>query len=333
MSDARFDVLGIGNAIVDVLAHSDDAFLAAHEITKGAMSLIDAARATELYDKMEPAIEVSGGSAANTMVGVAELGGRSAYVGKVKNDQLGEVFAHDIRAAGVSYETSFAADGEPTARCLIMVTPDAQRSMNTFLGASATLSPSDVIEDDVAAASVTYLEGYLFDPAPAREAFYKAAGIAHGAGRKVALTLSDPFCVDRYRAEFLHLIETEVDILFANEDELKALYQTDTFDDGLQALMHHCPMAGLTRSEHGSVVLWHEEVHVIAARPVAKVVDTTGAGDAYAAGFLFGLATGAEARTCGQLGALAAAEIISHFGARPEADLKALAKAANLLPG
>jgi len=331
MSDARFDVLGIGNALVDVLAHSTDDFLSQNGITKGAMNLIDAARATDLYGRMEPAVEISGGSAANTMVGIAELGGRAAYIGKVKADQLGEVFAHDIRAAGVGFDVAAATEGEPTGRCLIMVTPDAQRSMNTFLGASSTLEPADVRADDVAASEVTYLEGYLFDPAPAREAFYKAANIAHQAGRKVSLTLSDPFCVDRYRAEFLHLIETEVDILFANEAELKSLYQTESFDDGLQALMHHCPMAGLTRSEHGSVVLWNDEVHVISAYPVDQVVDTTGAGDAYAAGFLFGLAKGKDAKTCGQLGSLAAAEIISHFGARPEADLKKLAGEAGLL--
>jgi len=331
MSDARFDVLGIGNALVDVLAHSSDDFLTENGIAKGAMNLVDAERATALYGKMEPAVEISGGSAANTVVGIAELGGRAAYVGKVKADQLGEVFAHDIRAAGVSYTVDMAPEGEPSGRCLIMVTPDAQRSMNTFLGASSTLAPVDVRADDVAASEVTYLEGYLFDPAPAKEAFYKAANIAHQADRKVSLTLSDPFCVDRYRDEFLHLIETEVDILFANEAELKSLYQTDSFDDGLQALMHHCPMAGLTRSEHGSVVLWNDEVHVISAKPVDKVVDTTGAGDAYAAGFLFGLAKGKDAKTCGQLGSMAAAEIISHFGARPEADLKALAKEARLL--
>ncbi len=331
MSDARFDVLGIGNAMVDVLAHSSDEFLAQNGIAKGAMSLIDAERATQLYARMEPAVEISGGSAANTMVGVAGFGGRAAYIGKVKADQLGEVFAHDIRAAGVAFDGEMAHEGEPTGRCLILVTPDAQRSMNTFLGASATLTPADVKGDDVAASEITYLEGYLFDPAPAREAFYKAAGIAHVAGRKVALTLSDPFCVDRYRDEFRHLIDTEVDILFANEAELKSLYQTSSFDEGMQTLMRHCPVAALTRSEHGSVVLWHDEVHVISAKPVKKVVDTTGAGDSYAAGFLYGFARGADAQTCGHLGSLAAAEVISHFGARPEADLKALAGKAGLL--
>ncbi len=333
MSDASIDVLGIGNAIVDVLAHSDDAFLTTNGIEKGSMSLIDTARADELYSLMAPAIEISGGSAANTMVGVAGLGGAAAYIGKVRDDQLGAVFAHDIGAAGVSFDTAKAVEGEPTARCLIMVTPDAQRSMNTFLGASATLSPEDVDPGHIASAAVTYLEGYLFDPAPAKEAFYKAADAAHAAGRRVALTLSDSFCVDRYREEFLHLVETQVDVLFANEDELKALYQTDSFDDGLQALRNHCPVAGLTRSEHGSVVLWGDEVHVISAAPVDKVVDTTGAGDLYAAGFLFGLAHGRDAKTCGHLGSLAAAEIISHFGARPEADLKALASEAGLLAG
>ncbi len=331
MTASRFDVLGIGNAIVDVLAHADDAFLAANAITKGAMTLIDDARAEELYAAMGPAVEISGGSAANTIHGVAAFGGKGAFVGKVRNDQLGQVFAHDIRAAGVQFATPIAEAGAATARCFILVTPDAQRSMSTYLGAAGALTPDDVIEADVADAGVTYLEGYLFDPAPARAAFYKAAKIAHGAGRKVALTLSDSFCVDRYRADFLKLIESEVDILFANEAELKSLYETESFDDALQALGHHCPVAALTRSEHGSVVLWDSEVHVISASPVAKVVDTTGAGDQYAAGFLYGVATGRDAATCGHLGSLAAAEVISHFGARPEADLAALAKSAGLM--
>ncbi len=331
MTTPRFDVLGIGNAIVDVLAHSDDAFLSANGITKGAMTLIDDARAEELYGKMGPAVEISGGSAANTIHGVSALGGKGAFVGKVRDDQLGEVFAHDIRAAGVHFATPVAISGPATARCFIMVTPDAQRSMNTYLGAAGALTPDDVIEADVANAAVTYLEGYLFDPAPARAAFYKAAKAAHAAGRKVALTLSDAFCVDRYRADFLKLIDSEVDILFANEVELKSLYETDSFDDAMQKLGRHCPIAALTRSEHGSVVVWHDEVHVISAKPVAKVVDTTGAGDQYAAGFLFGVANGKDAATCGHLGSLAASEIISHFGARPEADMKALARDAGLL--
>jgi len=331
MTNPSIDVLGIGNAIVDVLAHADDAFLAANGIEKGSMSLIDTARADELYGLMAPAMEKSGGSAANTMVGVAGLGGKSAYIGKVRDDQLGAVFAHDIAAAGVSYGTPKATSGEPTARCLIMVTPDAQRSMSTFLGASASLCVDDVDETLVASAAITYLEGYLFDPAPAKEAFYKASNAAHAAGRKVALTLSDSFCVDRYRGEFLHLIETQVDVLFANEDELKSLYQTDNFDDGLQALRNHCPVAGLTRSEHGSVILWGDEVHVIAADPVDNLVDTTGAGDLYASGFLYGLARDMGPAACGQLGSMAAAEVISHFGARPEADLKAMATKAGLL--
>ncbi len=325
MSEPKYDVIGIGNAIVDVLTHADDAFLKDHDIAKGAMTLIDTDRATFLYDKMAPGVEISGGSAANTIAGIASFGGKAAYAGKVAKDQLGDVFAHDIRAAGVHYETAPLADGPPTARCLILVTPDAQRSMNTFLGASALLNPADVDTGIVADAKVTYLEGYLFDPAPAKEAFYKAAAAAHEAGRAVALTLSDAFCVDRHREDFKHLVSREADILFANEAEIKALYETNSFEEALEAVRGQCEIAALTRSEKGSVIVMGDEVVEVPAEPVDKVVDTTGAGDLYAAGFLFGFARAKPMGECGRLGSLAAGEIISHFGARPDVSLKDLA--------
>lgn len=321
---AKFDILGIGNAIVDVISHADDAFLATHNIAKGGMTLIDAEGATRLYGDMAPGIEMSGGSAANTIAGVAGLGGKAAYIGKVRNDQLGEVFAHDIRAIGVHYDTALATDGPPTARCLILVTPDAQRSMNTFLGASQELGPADIDPDLVAAAQITYLEGYLWDPDHAKAAFRKAMDTAHAAGRQVAMTLSDSFCVDRYRAEFKDLVENQIDILFANEDEIKSLYEVDNFDDALQAVRGKCAIAALTRSEKGSVILADDEVHIIEAAPVEKVVDTTGAGDLFAAGYLFGLTHGHGPADSARIGAKAAAEIISHMGARPELDLKTL---------
>ncbi len=329
MKETAFDVLGIGNALVDVLAHADDAFLTENDIEKGAMTLIDAEAANALYGKIGPAVEVSGGSAANTIAGVATLGGRAAYIGKVADDALGNIFAHDIKATGVHFEATRQAGGD-TGHCTILVTPDAQRSMNTFLGASTTLCADDVAEDQVSAAKVIYLEGYLFDPPKAREAFYKAAGIAHEAGREVALTLSDSFCVERYRAEFQHLVETEIDILFANEDELMALYQTTTFDDALQIVREKCSIAALTRSAAGSIIVCGDEIHVIDADK-AQVVDTTGAGDLYAAGFLYGYTAGKDLKTAGQIASLCAAEVISHVGARPEADLKALAKAKGLI--
>jgi len=331
MSEPRLHVLGIGNAIVDVLAHAEDSFLVDQKIEKGAMTLIDAARAQEIYSAMAPAIEISGGSAANTMVGIASLGGKAGYTGKVRDDQLGEVFAHDIRAAGVTFSTPPASDGPPTARCLILVTPDAQRSMNTFLGASSGLAATDLDRDLIESASITFMEGYLFDRPPAREAFFEAANIAHKAGRQVALTLSDPFCVDRYRAEFRRLVKEGVDILFANEQEITSLYEVADFDRALQHVRQDCRLAALTRSEKGSIILRGDEVHVIDAEPVTKVVDTTGAGDLYAAGVLFGLARNLDPATCGRLGSLAAAEVIGHFGARPETPLQTLAACAGLL--
>lgn len=321
---ANFDVLGIGNAIVDVIAHADDSFLTDRGIAKGGMTLIDADGATNLYGDMAPGIEMSGGSAANTIAGIAALGGRAAYIGKVRNDQLGEVFAHDIRATGVHYATPLAEAGPPTARCLILVTPDAQRSMNTFLGASQELGPDDVDDALVTAATVTYLEGYLWDPVHAKAAFRKAMDIAHGAGRQVAMTLSDSFCVDRYRDEFRDLVEHQIDILFANEDEIKSLYQVDDFDTALQAVRGKCDIVALTRSEKGSVILTGDEVHVIDAAPVEKVVDTTGAGDLFAAGFLYGITNGHDVTASARIGGRAAAEVISHMGARPETDLKTL---------
>jgi sugar/nucleoside kinase (ribokinase family) len=319
------DVIGIGNALVDVLTHEDDAFLTQHGLAKGAMSLIDAERARLLYDAMAPATEISGGSVANSMVGIESLGGRAAFVGRVRDDQLGTVFAHDIRAAGVTFETSPATDGLPTGRCLIIVTPDAQRTLNTFLGAASEIGPDDIDSDLIGSAQVTYLEGYLFDQPRAKEAFREAARVAHAAGRRIALTLSDGFCVDRHRSDFLALVDGEVDILFANESEILSLYQVDEFDDALQMVSQSCEIAALTRSEKGAVVVSGAEMHVIDAHRVGPVVDSTGAGDAYSAGFLFGFTHGYDLGRCGRLGALAAGEVISHLGARPETSLAELA--------
>ncbi len=324
---ADIDVLGIGNALVDVLSHATDDFLRGQGLVKGTMLLIDAPRARELYAAMGPGMEISGGSAANTIVGVASLGGRAHYVGKVRDDQLGEVFSHDLRATGVGYATPMATSGPPTGRCLIMVTPDAQRTMGTFLGASVHLGPADVDKRVIERAGIIYLEGYLFDPPEAQEAFRTAAAVAHAAGRKVALTLSDPFCVDRHREAFLDLVERHVDILFANEVEICSLYQARDFDAAVPQVRRHCEVAALTRSERGSVIVAGDEVHVVAAHAVDTVVDTTGAGDLYAAGFMLGLSRGLSLPTCGRLGALAAAEAIAHVGARPMTPLADLAGA------
>jgi len=328
---AALDVVGIGNAIVDVIAQADDFFLERQGLRKGSMQLIDAARAEELYAAMGPALEMSGGSAGNTMAGIASLGGKGAYIGKVSEDELGHVFAHDMRAIGVRFDAAPLRGGAPTARSLILVTPDAQRTMNTFLGACVELGPEDISAELIASAQVTYLEGYLFDPPRAKAAFQKAAELAHAGGRKVSLTLSDAFCVERYRAEFRALIEGHIDILFANEGEITALYGTKDFDAALHAVRGHCEVAALTRSEKGSVILAAEATHKIAAAKVEKLVDTTGAGDLYASGFLFGLTHGRDLASCGRLGSLAAAEVIGHFGARPETSLKALAQQAGLL--
>ncbi|HEY0522398.1 MAG TPA: adenosine kinase [Stellaceae bacterium] len=330
MAAASLDVVGIGNAIVDVLAHADDAFIAGQGLAKGGMTLIDPDRADALYAAMGPGIEMSGGSAGNTMAGIASLGGTGAYIGKVRDDFLGKVFRHDITAIGVRFSTPDATDGPGTARCLILVTPDAQRTMCTYLGACVALGPDDVDEELIAKAQVTYLEGYLFDPPQAKAAFRKAAAAAHAAGRKVSLSLSDPFCVNRHRDEFLDLVAGHVDILFANEAEICALYRTDDFEKAAAAVRGHCEIAALTRSEKGSVVVTGSDTHVVPAAAVARVVDTTGAGDLYASGFLYGLTHGRDLPGCARLGGLCAAEIISHFGARPEEPLAALAAKAGL---
>jgi sugar/nucleoside kinase (ribokinase family) len=327
MAATRYDVLGIGNAIVDVLARTDDDFLVRQKMPKGSMSLIGEDRAEAIYDAMGPTTEISGGSAANTIVGVASFGGRAAFVGKVKDDELGKVFIHDIRAASVAFNTPAAVDGPSTARCYIFVTPDGERTMNTYLGAAQNLSPDDVIEDEIAAAAITYLEGYLWDPKNAKEAFRKAAKIAHAADRRVAITLSDSFCVDRYRAEFIGLIrDRTVDLVFANESELKSLYETGDFDAALASLQKDAALAVVTRSEKGAVIVEGGKTEAVPAYPVARVVDATGAGDLFAAGFLHGLARGLPHADSARLGALGAAEVISHIGARPERRLIDLAQ-------
>ena len=322
----RHDILALGNAIVDLIAVTDDDFLAKHKLHKGAMALIDEAQAEKLYAAMGPVTIVSGGSAANTIVGAAALGARTAFIGKVKDDEIGRGFAHDIRAMGAHFDTAPAKDGAATARCFVLVTPDGQRTMNTYLGACQALSEADVDEATVKAASLVYLEGYLWDPPEAKKAFRKAADIAHSAGRRVALTLSDSFCVDRYRSEFLDLIRSKtVDIVFANESELHALYQTSDFDTAINLLRDEATLAAVTRSEKGSLIVSREATHAVPAFPVERVVDTTGAGDLFAAGFLAGLAKDAPLEHCARLGAMAAAEIIQHIGARPEANLAAMA--------
>jgi sugar/nucleoside kinase (ribokinase family) len=326
MADAKYDVLGIGNAIFDVLVQADEGFLARHGMTKGGMALIDEARATAIYQDMGPATEMSGGSAANTIVGVANLGARAAYVGKIKDDQIGRLYAHDIRAAGVAFDTKAASDGPATGCSYILVTPDGERTMNTYLGAAQNLTPADIDEAQIAASRIVYLEGYLWDPANAKQAFVKAAGIAHGAGRQVALTLSDSFCVDRYRDEFLELMRKgTVDLVFANEAELHSLYQTSDFDSALKQLRVDTKLGVVTRSEKGCVVASKDGVVTAPAFPIDRLVDTTGAGDLFAAGFLFGLVRNASYENAGRLGALAAAEVIQHIGARPQVSLKELA--------
>ena len=326
MTSARFDVLGIGNAIVDVIARTEDKFLVDHDMRKGSMALIDEERATRIYEAMGPAVEVSGGSAANTVVGVGSFGGRAAFVGKVRDDALGDVFAHDIRAAGVAFETPPAFEGPSTGRCYILVTPDGERTMNTYLGAAQDLHPNDIDEEAVKAAAITYLEGYLWDPKHAKSAFLKAAKVAHAADRMVALTLSDSFCVDRWRDEFIDLTRTRtVDLLFANAAELRSLYQTADLDAAVGELRKDARLAVVTMSADGCLVVSGERVIAVPAAPVDKVVDTTGAGDLFAAGFLQGLARGADHETAARLGALAAAEVIQHIGARPEVSLEQLA--------
>jgi sugar/nucleoside kinase (ribokinase family) len=331
MTESKYDVLGIGNALFDVLVRTDEGFLSLHGMTKGGMALIDEARAAAIYRDMGPATEMSGGSAANTIVGVANLGARAAYVGKVRDDQIGRMYVHDIRAAGVAFETKAAADGPATGCSYILVTPDGERTMNTYLGAAQELMPGDIDEGQIAASRITYLEGYLWDPKSAKDAFVKASTIAHGAGRQVALTLSDSFCVDRYRGEFLDLMRGgAVDLVFANEAELHSLYQTPDFDTALKQLRADAKLGVVTRSEKGCVVASKDGVIAVPAFPIREVVDTTGAGDLFAAGFLFGLVRGAGHENAGRLGALAAAEVIQHIGARPQVSLKELATANGL---
>jgi sugar/nucleoside kinase (ribokinase family) len=322
----QLDVLGIGNALVDVLSHESDAFVEAHGLARGTMTLVDAARAETIYAAMGPATEMSGGSAANTLVGVASFGGRAGFIGRVSDDQLGKVFGHDIRAAGVEYGTPPASGGAATGRCLIVVTPDAHRTMSTFLGASTELGPADLDHDLIARARILYLEGYLWDEPEAKAAFRNAAEIARGAGNRVAFTLSDPFCVDRHREEFLDLVATHVDILFANADEIVSLFQADDFDGAAARATELCSIAALTRSELGAVVVTPRQTVRIPAQPVDQLVDTTGAGDLFAAGFLHGLSRGDDLAAAGRLGALAAAEVIGHLGARPATPLAALAR-------
>jgi sugar/nucleoside kinase (ribokinase family) len=326
-----FDVAGIGNAIVDVLAPVTDKFLLERNIAKGVMTLIDEFRAQQLYDAFGATTEMAGGSAANTMAGLASLGGRALFIGKIKNDRLGQSFSDSLKQLDVRFTTEMATDGPSTACCLIAVTPEGQRSLNTYLGASREISRDDVDEMAVAQSAVLYIEGYLWDQPEAKAAIEKAIVAAKRAQRRVALTLSDPFCVGRYREEFLELMKTRVDILFANEEEAKALFEVGEFDGVLQALHAWHGIAAVTRSEKGCVVAHKHEVHVLDAHPVRRVVDTTGAGDQFAAGFLYGLTHEKRLADCGRLGALAAAEVISHFGARPEVSLKAFAEEAGLL--
>jgi adenosine kinase len=331
MTTAKYDVLGIGNALFDILVPADEGFLSLHGMTKGGMALIDEVRAISIYQSMGPATEMSGGSAANTIVGVANLGARAAYVGKVRDDQIGRLYTHDIRAAGVAFETRPALDGPATGCSYILVTPDGERTMNTYLGAAQELMPADIDGAQIAASSIIYLEGYLWDPKSAKEAFVKASTIAHEAGRQVALTLSDSFCVDRYRDEFLDLMRKgTVDLVFANEAELTSLYQTPDFDTALKQLQGDTKLGIVTRSEKGCVVASKDGVTAVPAFPIQKIVDTTGAGDLFAAGFLFGLVRGASHQDAGRLGALAAAEVIQHIGARPQTSLKELAQANGL---
>ena len=322
MPAEKFEVLGLGNAIVDVIARTEDDFLLQHGLAKGGMMLIDEAAAHRLYDSMGAATVISGGSAANTIVGLASFGIRTAFVGKLHDDEAGRSFAHDIRKSGVHFETAFAKDGASTARCLVLVTPDGERTMNTYLGACQQLGPDDIDEAIVRNSSILYLEGYLWDPPAAKEAFKKAAAISHAAGHQVALTLSDSFCVDRYRDEFLELIRHKVvDLVFANQHELKALYQTADFDTAIAAFRNEGVLGAVTRSEEGCIVVTREETVAVPASPIEKLVDTTGAGDLFAAGFLAGLVRGCDMRDAGRLGGLAAAEIIQHYGARPNVNL------------
>ena len=323
-TSARFDVCAIGNALVDIIADASDAFLAEQRIAKGGMTLVDDARADAIYKLVGPAVEMSGGSAANTANGIASLGGTPAYMGKVKNDAFGKIYQHDLRAQGVHFNTPAATEGPATGRCLILVTPDAQRSMNTYLGTAVEFGEGDIEPDVIQNAQVTYLEGYLFDRPEAKQAFRHAAHIARVAKRKIALTLSDTFCVSRHRDEFLEFIRRDVDILFANENEMLALHGSNNLDAAIAETRKICDLVVTTRSEKGAVITGVNETVTVAAEPVATLVDTTGAGDLYAAGFLFGLTHGRSLAEAGRIGAIAAAEIISHYGPRPQKKLATL---------
>ncbi len=331
MPAGTVDVLTIGNAIVDVIAKVDNEFVAREKLVKGSMNLIDEARAEDLYGHMGPATERSGGSAGNTAAGVASFGGKTAYFGKVKDDQLGAIYRHDMRSLGVAFDSVAALDGPATARSFILVTPDGERTMNTYLGACVNLTTADIDEAIVRAARVTYMEGYLYDKPDAMAAFRHAAKISQAAQQLTAITLSDSFCVERHRDDFLALIRSSIDIVFANESEIKSLYQTQNFQGAVKAIAKDCAIAVLTRSEKGCVVVRGNDVVEVPAHPVVQVVDVTGAGDLFAAGFLYGFTRDMPLRRCAELGSLAAAEVISHVGARPDVDLHAHARAAGLL--
>ncbi len=329
MSNTKYAVAAVGNALVDVISQASEEFIAeqntAHGMEKGVMTLIEETRAVDLYSQMPSGIETSGGSAANTMAGFASFGGKGAFIGKVADDALGKIFQDDIKSLGLHFTTQPLILGASTGRCMILVTPDAQRTMNTFLGASVELSPVDIEHEVINNAKITYLEGYLFDRDLAKKAFIRAAEIAHSAGHKIALTLSDPFCVDRHRHDFLQLVENHVDILFANEEEIKSLFMQENFDDAVSAISKHVDIAAITRSEKGAVIVTRDKQVKIDAVPVENVIDTTGAGDQFAAGFLYGLTEGKSLEECGKLGSIAAAEVISHIGPRPEVNLADLA--------
>ena len=311
------DALTIGNALVYVLATVDEGFLVRENIVKGSMNLVDIKRSKHLHSLVNSRTEMSGGSAANTAYGLASLGGKAGFIGKISADRLGDSFSHDLDSVGVKFFPGVTCETEDTGRCLIVVTPDGNRTMNTFLGAASLLDAADISKTAVQSAAVVFLEGYLFDKDAAKEAFRTAAEYAHAAGRKVALTLSDSFCVDRHRADFLALVKNDIDILFSNEDELKALYQVDSINDGLHQLRDNCEFAAVTRNEHGSVVIDGDEVVIIDAEPVESVVDATGAGDMYAAGFIYGFVRGKPIEQCGKIGSIVASEVITHMGPRP----------------
>jgi sugar/nucleoside kinase (ribokinase family) len=330
VSEHQYDVVGIGNAIVDVISQENEQFVVENGLVKGSMTLIDADRATELYANMAPAMEASGGSAANTMAGIASFGGSAAYIGKVRDDQLGDVFGHDIRAVGVGFDVAAGTEGPPTARCLIVVTPDAARTMNTFLGTSSLLHPDEIDVDVVSGAKVLYCEGYIWDIEITKQAIRKAVDACRSAGNKVSFTLSDSFCVERHHQEWLDLVDGPIDVLFGNEDEISALYQTENFDAAVTAIQGKVEIACLTRGAEGSVIVTPDDVIEIAAEPVANVVDTTGAGDLYASGFLYGYTHDYDLATSGRLASIAAAEVIGHVGARAVVPLAELARQAGI---